>query len=227
MALSVKTHKIKNIVLKNGADCCGIANVESFNQAPEGFKPQDIYSKCKSVLVFANRIPVAAIHAESCIPYTHINDIAMQKMDKMTLEISLSLQQEGISSIVIPTDDPYEYWEPENTYGRAILSLRHAGYLAGLGYLGKNTLLIHKTFGNMIQIGALLLDIALEADQVIKEICPENCNLCLDNCPVYALDGITVNQKLCRPLSVYKNLKGYTLKKCYKCRKICPRMSGY
>lgn len=58
------------------------------------------------------------------------------------MEVSLRLEKQGIGAVPIPSSDPYEHWEPERLHGRAILSLRHAGYLAGLGVLGKNTLLI-------------------------------------------------------------------------------------
>jgi epoxyqueuosine reductase len=71
------------------------------------------------------------------------------------IDIAIELDKEGIKPVPVPSDDPYEHWEPERSYGRAILSMRHAGYLAGLGVLGKNTLLINKDFGNMIQIGAI------------------------------------------------------------------------
>jgi epoxyqueuosine reductase len=219
--------QIKHIVFKAGADLCGIAPQQRFANAPEGFRPTDIYSKCKSVLVFAKRHPVESIHAESCIPYTHICTLIMHEVDMITYKISSALQDKNIDNVIIPNDDPYEYWEPERSYGRAILSLRHAGYLAGLGYLGKSTLLINEKFGNMIQIGALLLDIELEGDPLVEQSCPENCSLCIDNCPTKALDGTVVDQKKCRPLSVYKHEKGYVLKKCFLCRKICPRMMGY
>lgn len=79
----------------------------------------------------------------------------------------------------------------------------------------------------MIQIGALLLEIELDGDPIIDQSCPENCNLCIDNCPTKALDGKTVDQKKCRPLSNYISEKGYILKKCYLCRKICIRAKGY
>lgn len=220
-------NQIKKIAYKTGADVCGVASQNRFMNAPKGFKPNDIYSKCKSVLVFAKKLPFESINAENCIPYTHINSLMVNEVDKLTQQISIALEKKDIKSVIIPTDDPYEYWEADNLYGRAILSLRHAGYLAGLGYLGKNTLLINKKYGNMIQIGALLLEIELDSDPIINQSCPESCNLCIANCPVKALDGISVNQKKCRSLSVYKNEKGYILKKCFLCRKICPNMQGY
>jgi epoxyqueuosine reductase len=119
------------------------------------------------------------------------------------------------------------YWEPWRQYGRAVLSMRHAGDLAGLGVLGKNTLLINDKFGNMIQIGAVLTDIELEPDPIATyEGCLSDCRRCLDSCPQNALDGITVDRKLCRPISNHVNEKGYVLKKCNICRRICPHCLG-
>ncbi|MFW9822620.1 MAG: epoxyqueuosine reductase, partial [Candidatus Thorarchaeota archaeon] len=125
------------------------------------------------------------------------------------------------------SDDPYEYWEPDRMYGRAILSLRHAGHLAGLGVLGKNTLLINNQYGNMIQLGAILVNVDLQGDAIAKyEVCLKSCEICLTSCPIGALDGISVNQKLCRSHSIFQHQKGYVLKKCNTCRKVCPYVIG-
>jgi epoxyqueuosine reductase len=222
-----QTTQIKELVLKSGADLCGIASVERFREAPAGFRPTDIYPDCKSVLVFAKRIPSSSLFLENCIPYTLISQLGMQEVDRMTFQISYALEAKGIANVVIPTDDPYEHWEADKLRGQAILSLRHAGFLAGLGVLGKNTLLINEHFGNMIQLGALLVAIALEPDPLATyEGCKPDCSLCLDSCPQNALDGITVDQQLCRPFSNFKNTKGYVVKKCNICRRICPQALG-
>jgi epoxyqueuosine reductase QueG len=223
----IESKAIKEIVKSLGADLCGVAPVERFNEAPKGFHPKDIYKDSKSVVVFAKRLPVESLFAISCVPYTYVNNIITQKVDELGFEVALELEGQGIRAVPIPSDDPYEYWEAENSYGRAIISLRHACHLAGLGVLGKNTLLINNEFGNMIQIGAVLVPIELEGDTIATyEGCLVDCNLCIDSCPAKALDGNTVNQKLCRPLSNYRTEKGYILKKCNLCRKICPSALG-
>ncbi|MFC2086527.1 hypothetical protein ACFLQ9_02280 [Bacteroidota bacterium] len=87
--------------------------------------------------------------------------------------------------------------------------------------------MINKDYGNTIQIGALLTDQRFEFDPLAKyEVCPEDCCICLDNCPQNALTGETVIQKECRPISNFKTEKGYTIKKCFECRKICPGVLG-
>lgn len=218
---------IKNIAYELGADLCGIASVEKFKDAPSGFNPSDIYSKCKSVVVFAKRVPSGALYAENCIPHTYVSEVIVQEVNRLGAQLCLTLEDLGIVSVPIPSDDPSEYWESENQYARGILSLRHVGYLAGLGVMGKNTLLVNEKYGNMIQIGAVLVDIELESDKIADfTVCKENCTLCIDKCPQKALDGETVNQKNCRVLSNFVTERGFVLKKCHLCRSVCPNSLG-
>lgn len=220
-------NEIKSTALELGVDICGIAPVSRFSSAPKGFHPNDIYSDCQSVLVFAKRLPTESLFASSCIPYTYINRVITEEVDRLTLTLSRKLEYLAVKNVPVPSDDPSEYWEPNRSYARGILSLRHAGQLAGLGALGKNTLLINDRLGNMIQLGALLLNLKLEGDPIATyEACKENCQLCIRACPQLALDGTTVNQQACRPLSNYRNERGFILKKCWACRRVCPNHSG-
>jgi epoxyqueuosine reductase QueG len=218
---------VKEIVFSRGADLFGIASVDRFDAAPKGFHPRDVYPLTKSIITFAIKIPGESLFASNPIPYTQINAMAMSKIDLMTFDICIDLEKNGLKVVPIPTDDPYISYNPQESHGQAILSLRHTGYLAGLGKLGKNNLLINKDFGNMIQIGAILTATEFEADPLASyEVCPEDCSICLDNCPVEALTGETVVQKWCRPLATHQTEKGFTIKKCFECRKNCPQVFG-
>jgi epoxyqueuosine reductase len=219
--------EIKSIAFDLGADLCGIAPVDRFASAPDGFHPTDIHGDCRSVLVFAKKLPAGSLFASSCIPYTYINRVITEEVDALTLTLSRRLEALGIVNVPVPSDDPSEHWEPDRSYARGILSLRHAGHLAGLGVLGKNTMLINDKLGNMIQLGALLLHEKLEGDPIAAyEACKPDCRLCIRSCPQSALDGITVNQQICRPISNFRNERGFVLKKCWECRRICPNHAG-
>jgi epoxyqueuosine reductase len=218
---------IREIVLSKGADLFGVASVDRFEKAPEGFRPRDIYAPTESVLVFAFRLPSETLFADNPVPYTHMINLSIQKMDTITYEISLALDRSGIKNIPIPTDDPYLDWDEERQHGRAILSLRHAAQAAGLGVIGRNNLLINKDYGNMIQLGAILTKDKIEADHLAGyKVCPDTCRICIDSCPRQALTGTTVIQKECRILTTAKTSKGFTIKKCMDCRKKCPRVFG-
>jgi len=151
----------------------------------------------------------------------------VEKMDSISLLLSSELETEGIVSVPIPSADPYEYWDPGRNHGRGILSLKHAGFLAGVGVFGKNTLLINERFGNMMWLGAILTSADLEPDPIASyEACPSECTLCLDACPQHALDGKTIDQKLCRQRSNSCTGGGGWILSCNICRKVCPYHQG-
>ncbi len=219
---------IKKTAVEFGADLCGIAPVERFREAPKGFRPKDIYVDTKSVAVIAKRFPEGAFQSGSPIPYTVTNNIILNDVVRVTCNISNRLERDGDVIAVPVPGDPYEYWDEEKREGRGILSLRHAGYMAGLGVLGRNTLLTNSTFGNRIVLGAILLNITVEPDDLAGyDFCPTDCQICIENCPAGALDVGTVNQKLCRAVSQGCTKKGDYLYLCNNCRKLCPNGRGF
>jgi epoxyqueuosine reductase QueG len=218
--------QIKGIILNKDADLCGIANIDRFGNTPAGFHPLDIYKDCKSVIVLAKRLPKGLAHVNPRIVYNHANELNVDAVDKITYEASLAIEQLGCIAVPLPCDGPYDYWEKDNLKGKGLLSMRHAAVLAGLGSMGKNTLFINRYYGNFLRLGVILTNLDLQSDPLSEELCIENCRLCLDNCPVKALDGKTANQKLCRPHTYSTNDRGFGVVNCNQCRTICPRRFG-
>ena len=214
---------IKKRIIQHGADICGVATVDRFVDAPKDFHPCDIYPDCRSVVVFGAHFPLSTLQARSNAPYTLVRNKLVDKVDRISFHISIELEREGIVSIPVPSAEPYDYWDADRKHGRGILSLKHAGVLAGLGVLGKNTLLMNERFGNMIWLGAILVSIALKPDPLATyKGCDSECTLCIDSCPQHALDGVTINQKLCRDISISYNYGGGWVLSCNICRKVCP-----
>ncbi len=58
---------------------------------------------------------------------------------------------------------------------------------AGLGYIGKNSLLVTPHFGSYIFLSEILLTLPLEADQAYEIDPCENCQRCIQACPTQAI----------------------------------------
>ena len=104
---------------------------------------------------------------------------------------------------------------------------------SGLGWIGKNSLLISKQLGSYVFIGELILDLDLEADnEIVTDHCG-SCTRCLDACPTkaivepYVIDSrkcisyLTIENKQDIP-SEYQNKLNNRVFGCDICQDVCP-----
>lgn len=153
-----------------GADVCGVANITRFDDAPKGFHPLDVYKETKSVIVFGKHFPSSLFQANTNVPYTFFKNNAAKLLDDISIQLTMTIESEGYNAIPIPSDEPYEYWDSENREGKGILSLKHLAQAAGLGTIGKNTLLINEKYGNRLYLGALLTNAELSEDDLARKV---------------------------------------------------------
>lgn len=213
---------IKQMTYSLGADVCGIANIKRFENAPKGFHPLDVYSETKSVISFGKQFSSSLFEANTNVPYTFVKNKYVEILDNICIQLILKIESEGYKAIPIPSDEPYEYWDSQNKHGRGILSLKHLAQSAGIGCIGKNTLLINQNYGNRLYLGAILTNLDLPQDDLANNLCPEHCNVCINSCPQSALNGITVNQKKCRESCALSTAGGGFIYSCNICRQVCP-----
>jgi epoxyqueuosine reductase len=219
----ITSTEIKELAKELGADLCGIASIDRFRESPTGFHPTDVYRNTNSVISIACRIPESSMNIASPYPYTAIENIVSTRVGQIALSLTLYLEKFGYHALLIPSD-PYDYWDAETMTGKGILSLKHLGYKAGIGTIGKNSLLCNNEYGNLIKLGAVITDAVLTADPVMKDnLCQDNCTLCIDSCPVGAI-GLKgeVSQKKCREFSEINNKRGVEIYACHACRSVCP-----
>ena len=79
----------------------------------------------------------------------------------------------------------------------------------GLGWIGKNCLLVTPQYGSAIRISSLLTNAPLEYDEPVNRSRCGTCDLCIRNCPAQALKGTLWEVSIQREKIV-------DIEKCYK-----------
>lgn len=219
--------EIRKKALDLGADVCGFANIDRFIDAPEGFHPCDSYRDCKSVVVIGFALPKGLFEVKPDLIYGHFNYLTTPEVDKLTMTTAKIIEDryDGVA-VPMPCDGPYDYWDSQKMEGRGLISMKHAAVNAGLGTLGKNTLLLNAKFGNRLTVGAILTNLELRSDDFAESICVEGCSLCIKNCPAQAIKEESVIQKLCRNNAYGKTARGFDTVMCNQCRTVCPLRLG-
>jgi epoxyqueuosine reductase len=112
---------------------------------------------------------------------------------------------------------------------------REAAARSGVGFYGKNTMLITRRFGSWVVLGTLVSDAPIEATSPLELDCGD-CRLCIDACPTDALDEpgvLDANRCLSywtqAPAAVpepYREHLGAQVYGCDVCQDVCPWNRG-
>ncbi|HVJ82097.1 MAG TPA: tRNA epoxyqueuosine(34) reductase QueG [Planctomycetia bacterium] len=101
------------------------------------------------------------------------HDVLREKLRTMADVLREEFPSAGFRGVVDTTPTP------ERDYAQ----------LAGLGWFGKNTLLLNRKFGSFLFLGALLSTLELEPDAPFAADHCGSCTRCLEACPTQAFDG--------------------------------------
>jgi epoxyqueuosine reductase len=112
---------------------------------------------------------------------------------------------------------------------------REGAVRAGIGFYGKNTMLITRRHGSWVVLGTLVTDVELEPSPALDLDCGE-CRLCIEACPTGALDEPgTLDATRClsywtqAPGSIpeeYREAIGSVVYGCDICQDVCPWNRG-
>ncbi len=102
-------------------------------------------------------------------------------LDRQAFSLSSYIQEMGFQAMPIPASQILD-WKKHIGH----VSHKHVGELAGLGWIGRNNLLVNSDFGARFRLVTILTDIPLEMDKPLDMNC-EKCRKCLSTCPAHAI----------------------------------------
>jgi epoxyqueuosine reductase QueG len=183
------TGKVRKIFTDLDIDVVGIAPVDDWTTPWNECRPETILKGCRRIIVFGREVPYPIYEAEmhGLDLYAVASHNIYHSLDEAGISVAGMLTKAGFPSLLVGSYQPVimrkgDYW--------GMVSLKHAAVRAGLGTMGKNSLLINREYGNRLQLGGVLTTAELPAGKPLeKSFCFENCSKCVRNCPVQALDG--------------------------------------
>ena len=113
---------------------------------------------------------------------------------------------------------------------------RYLAYISGVGFIGKNNLIITKKYGSYVFLGEVITDLEIydEDKRSFDEIdlfkeCG-NCNICYDKCPTKSINSLNKNCNICLSyITQKKELQDWEIEKldgrmfgCDTCQFSCP-----
>lgn len=102
-------------------------------------------------------------------------------LDRGALLLASEIQNLGYKSLPVPASQIID-WEKQQSH----VSHKKVGYYAGLGWIGRNNLLVNPTEGSRYRLITLLTDLPLAVDKPVEKNCAE-CQKCISVCPAQAI----------------------------------------
>jgi epoxyqueuosine reductase QueG len=111
------------------------------------------------------------------------NDILVRELSLMGYRLAKHLRHQGWTALHLPPG------KQDQRFRTAPFYHMPAMYLAGLGTLGLNCCILTPEFGPRFYVSAILTDCPLPCGTPVTGDLCEECRLCVENCPIGAIDG--------------------------------------
>jgi epoxyqueuosine reductase len=121
-------------------------------------------------------------------------------LDTIGLIVTSAIQDLGYQAIPIPASQIVD-WKTQKGH----LSHKHVAWAAGLGWIGRNNLLVNEQLGSRIRLVTILTDLPL----VINSPSIKDCGSCLDCLSLCPAGAIKVRQEEFDHLRCYEQLRTF------------------
>ena len=176
-------HVLKEWTVSQGVSLFGAASIAPVRGKTVRFSPA-LVSTFDTGIVLAVRLSDAVLEDIDDRPtelYLHHYRQANFFLDRIAFGLAQHIEQRGYRALSIPASQIID-WEHQKGH----LSHKHLAVEAGLGWIGRNNLLVNPLHGARIRLVTILTTFPLQHDGAREDSCGE-CRKCLPLCPAGAI----------------------------------------
>jgi len=218
---------VQDYLSKLDVDLVGVSSLKDFKEIRLEEMTLRLLPEANSFVVLAMEVyPEILNHArpERTMGAASMNDLLDRhqeflngRLTKAAYDVSKVSRMNGLKALPLPALG----CPMDARFQQAIFSYKHAAQAAGLGYIGRSSLLITPKFGPRVRLSCCLTEAILEPKKVAMTRVCSGCEVCINKCPASALSSpqaeelYVINKFAC---SSFRNASGG----CTECMRLCP-----
>ena len=214
--------ELEKILKEAGADLVGFSSLGE-NRSPE--HPE--YGYAVTIVRKLSRAVIKTINGAPTMEYFQHYRATNARLDSIALDAVSFIENAGY--LALPVAASQSTPDKKDEY-RGLFPHKTGAVLSGLGFIGKNGLLITE-YGSAVRLASVLTDMPLSAQKEIKPCLCGDCQICKNACPAGAITGeLYVNgaerstifdaKKCSEHMKTYKNIGRGAV--CGICISVCP-----
>jgi epoxyqueuosine reductase len=182
MSAEKNTESIKALATEMEFSLCGVADITDVRK--EFHLDLDFVSQFDRAISLAKQLldpVIEGIKDRPTLLYFHHYRQLNFFLDRGAFLLSSRIQDRGFKALPIPASQIID-WDKQRSH----VSHKTIGRLAGLGWIGRNNLLINPQLGSRHRLVTILTDMPIEPDEALDRDCGK-CTACLATCPAQAI----------------------------------------
>lgn len=162
--------------------------------------------------------------------YAYHHHVVNALLNEIALKTSKLIRFSGYKAFPVPVSQT-----TDRALLKAVIPHKTASTRAGLGWIGKNALLVTPEFGPRVRLVTVLSDYPFEFNSPVEESLCDICNECADICPLRAIKGASwrigmdrddlLDAEACSQ-KIEENRKFFNAPICGRCLSVCPVSAG-
>ena len=182
MSAEKNTESIKTLAFEYEFSLAGVADITEIRK--QFHLDLDFVSRFDRAISLGKRLSdpiIEDIKDRPTLLYFHHYRQLNFFLDRGAFLLSSRIQNQGFQALPIPASQMID-WDKQRSH----VSHKMVGQEAGLGWIGRNNLLVNPQLGSRYRLVTILTDMPLEPDKVLDRDCGE-CRECLATCPAHAI----------------------------------------